>query len=275
MAADDVPNRRDPSNRDGGDAREGRAEGSQPPRGTGDETVAFDPLADTSEAGTAGPADTAGPAGTQILPPLRDSEPQSGHPESTKPTTPGAPEPPAPPKWSARAQVPSRQYDEQAVEWTEVDQPRRRVLVPVLIVLCILLIAALIGLGLWLALREPPEPEPVPPPVPTTTTSPPAPTTQAPPPTTEAPAPTTSAPLFVPVPRVAGLPLDQAIVVLNEAGFNVVESPIFQPSEEFPAGTVIGTLPAEGEQRLVPANVTVIVSSGPPSPASPSPTPTE
>src|SRR5690606_39285334 len=125
-----------------------RAAASEPRRA---EAAAAGPAeAGTAEAGTA----EAGPAGTQILPPIRDSESPGGHP--TKATPSGAAEPPVPPKWSARAQVPSRQFEEQAVDWSELEPPRRRVLVPVLIVLCILLIAALIGLGLWLALRQPP-----------------------------------------------------------------------------------------------------------------------
>src|SRR5690606_17645220 len=112
------------------------------------------------------------------------------------------------PRWSARAQVPRPQY-QQAEEWSEVERPRR-VLVPVLIVLCILLLAALIGLGLWLALREPPPSQPVPPASPTTT--PPAPTTTQPPPTTQVPSPTSAPPssVFVPVPPVAGMSVEDA-----------------------------------------------------------------
>jgi eukaryotic-like serine/threonine-protein kinase len=86
------------------------------------------------------------------------------------------------------------------------------------------------------------------------------------------------------VPDVTGLPVAEATNQLRGKGFKV--SPRTTPSEDQPAGTVIDQTPKGNSKRAPNSTVTIIVSSGQPSPtaeepdpdpseSSPAPTPSE
>lgn len=70
-----------------------------------------------------------------------------------------------------------------------------------------------------------------------------------------------SGPARVLVPDVLGFSADRAESLLTRAGFTVVRSEQESPA---PEGRVIRTDPGPGEPRALPAEVTLIVSSGPP-----------
>lgn len=95
-------------------------------------------------------------------------------------------------------------------------------------------------------------------------TTPAAPTTQ-PPPTTAA-SPTTQ---VVQVPRLVGMPQDQAVAQLDQLGLAYRFE--YRPADE-PEGTVIETKPREGQIVPVRTTVTLVVSTGR-EPPSPTPTP--
>jgi hypothetical protein len=173
-----------------------------------------------------------------------------------------------PPRWSARAHVPARDLDDDGVpDWQEVEEAERRgLVVPALIALCILLLAALIGLGVWLALRDRGS-EPVTPPSPTapattTTTTPPTSTTAA-----------TTEPVNVEIPVLRGSSFEAAQAILAASGFGAER--VDEPSTEVPEDQVINTDPPAGTLVRQGTVVRVFVSSGPPSePTTPAPTTT-
>ena len=75
-----------------------------------------------------------------------------------------------------------------------------------------------------------------------------------------------SGPARVLVPDVLGFSADRAQSMLTRAGFTVVRSEQESPAAE---GRVIRTDPAPGQPRALPAEVTLIVSSGPPAGSDP------
>ena len=258
MAEDDAPRNSPPSDdppRDGSGAAGGPdATAEHPPlEDTPTEgppleaTAEHPPLDETQVAGPAAP--DAGPTGTGVLPPVAAE----------------------PPRWSARAQVPQHDLDEDAYgydTWTQVEeeQPQRNLVTPALIALCVLLLAALIALGVWLALRDR-EPPPVTPTTPVPSSAPP--TTTPPAPTTTPPASPTP-PAEVVIPGVRTLTYDQAVDRLTEAGFTKFER--VNEVSELPAGQVIGTNPPEGNTVRPDATIGIRVSSGPPPTTTPPPT---
>jgi hypothetical protein len=66
------------------------------------------------------------------------------------------------------------------------------------------------------------------------------------------------------VPDVSGFGADRAEVMLRRSGFDPQR---VMEEHALAAGRVIRTEPAAGEERMLPATVTVIISSGPPPPA--------
>jgi PASTA domain-containing protein len=182
--------------------------------------------------------------------------------------------PAAQPRWSARAQVPTRtQPDEPEAGpfWAPGSGP----LMPVLITLAVLVLLGLLGLGLWLLLSgNQPGPSPSPT-LPAVTSAPPAttakPTTA---PATTAPAtsapPTSTAPALVTIPDLHNQPAADALAALTGLGLQPVQ--VDQSSTEVGAGKVIGTDPAAGGKVAPGTSVQVFVSTGPPPSPSPSPT---
>ncbi|MGE5156455.1 MAG: PASTA domain-containing protein [Betaproteobacteria bacterium] len=201
-----------------------------------------------------------GPTGTGVLPAVPA----------------GPPEPPESPRWFARAQVPtpgSGGAEYEAADWDGRERPPRSVM-PALIALAIVLLLAIIGFGLWLALHNknaPTTPITTPPTQATTrpqTTAPTtAPPTTTPPPTT---APPTTAPALIPVPNVVGDDLATAQAKLTQAGLKV-GTQTNQSSPTAPAGTVISQDPGEGFKLPAGQSVNLVVSTGPPATATPTP----
>jgi eukaryotic-like serine/threonine-protein kinase len=72
------------------------------------------------------------------------------------------------------------------------------------------------------------------------------------------------------VPDVQGFPVERALLMLRRAGFEVVQASQESP---VPEGRVLRTEPAAGEERMLPASVTLVVSAGPP--PAPEPVPTD
>jgi hypothetical protein len=168
-------------------------------------------------------------------------------------------------RWAARAQVPPTGLEEGVAEtevWEGAERPPRGSLIPVLIVICLLLLAGLLALGVWLAQRDRgPGPAPLPTGVTTTpprttaaATTPATPTTSTQPPTTE--------PVVVVLPNLAGSDYDTAARELERLGF--VPRRIDQESTEVAEGVVIGTDPAGGTPAVPGLTVRVMVSTGPP-----------
>lgn len=205
-----------------------------------------------------------------------------GPAEPSGPADATAPLPPERP-WSGRAEVRPRtaEYREPTAEWYAEDQGGRRWWSPILWGILVLLLLALLGVALWLvsnAEDEQPGPEPTPS-APLTTS---APTSAAPTsaePTTSPPtsAPPTTEAAGVPVPPLAGLPLETAEALLDRVGLSYrVE---YRPSS-LPPGLVIDTEPESGELIDEDDEILLLVSeatpsdSPSPSPSSPTATPT-
>ncbi|HSJ09400.1 MAG TPA: PASTA domain-containing protein, partial [Longimicrobiales bacterium] len=70
------------------------------------------------------------------------------------------------------------------------------------------------------------------------------------------------------VPDVAGFSPERAESLLRRAGFTVI---VASMESQAPAGRVIRTEPQPGHSAMLPAEVTVIVSTGPPAPVEPDP----
>jgi hypothetical protein len=215
-----------------------------------------------------GPAE-AGPAGTSVMPAAAGG-------------------PPAPAKWSARAQVRPPEHDggdgddgwddggwdSGEGDW-DGSQPgrRRNLLAPTLIGLLTLLLLAILAFGIWLLVHgqqggaAAPSSTPTATPTPAMTTSGPA-TTSAAPPTSQPPPPPTS--VQIPVVGGQGLDFNAASARLVGLGFAVVRAE--RASATVPAGQVIDTNPPGGSVVPPGATVTVFVSTGAPTPT-PTPTP--
>lgn len=195
------------------------------------------------------PPPPVGPSGTSILPP-----------------TPGGPPPEEPPRWAARAQVPTPRIEEAPDEW--VTEPPRGVLVPVLITVCVMLLLGVLGFGVWLLVAN--QPEPTPPATPTSTSAPVTTTTRStPPPTTTAASPT---PTTVQVPPLIDETYEDAAERLEDLGLTPKREDIFSAS--VPEGRVIGTNPTAGTPVALGDTITVFVSKGPEPTETPTDTPT-
>src|SRR5262245_19741159 len=101
-----------PADRAGAQEPGGPARHNVAPDGSPDETARVEPVGPAPGPGAPPPV---GPSGTSVLPP-----------------TPGGP--PEPPRWAARAQVPTPRVEQYGDEW--VTEPPRSLLVPVLVTVC-------------------------------------------------------------------------------------------------------------------------------------------
>jgi hypothetical protein len=199
-----------------------------------------------------GPAQAAappavGPGGTSILPPVPG----------------GPPAPVEQPRWAARAQVPTPRIEDYPDEW--VTEPPRRVLFPVLLTVCVMLLLAVLGLGIWLALDDGPGPAPSA----TTGSSTTAVTTSSTPPTTTT---TSATPTGITVPNLVGEEYADAAQTLAGLGLEPERSDVFDPS--VPAGLVVATSPTVGTSVAAGQTITVFVSRGPEPTAAPTSTAT-
>lgn len=198
------------------------------------------------------PTPKAGPSGTAVMPALPDDRPPAGA---------------ATPRWAGRAEVPMPpRLEEYPEPWTE---PRRSVVIPVLLTVCVMLLLGVLVLGAWLILSNRPSPTPQPETSPSRTVTTAPTTVRTSPPTT---APATTEPALVPVPAVRGLDYATAEQQLKAAGLVPVRKDV---ANEAPAGTVLGTEPGSGTPLPPDSQVTVLVSLGPEtSPTRPDPTST-
>jgi hypothetical protein len=196
-----------------------------------------------------------GPSGTTVMP-------------AVPPPSPG-PEPPADtPRWSARAQVPQAESHDTMAEGLYEEPPGRGLGTTLLIGGCVVLLLAAIAFGVWLVVRGLQGVTPTPPVEPTQPTATAPPTTA---PTKPSPTVTTTTPVAVPVPDLRGQDYTAAANTLT--GLGLVPKRVNEPSTTVPAGKVIRTDPSGGF-ALSGANITVVVSSGSPTPsASSSPSP--
>jgi Uncharacterized protein conserved in bacteria len=192
------------------------------------------------------PRPATGPSGTAVLPPAH-----------------GAP-PSEPPRWSARAQVPTPHVEDYMEEWVPVE-PSRGVLVPVLVTISVLLLAGILGVGVWLMLDNRPQPvltETAAPTEPATTTT----TTTRPPTRTPSPTPTT-----IMVPPLTGETYEDAERVLIELGLRPEREDVV--SDAVPPGRVVGTSPTAGTRVAPGDSIIIFVARSAPTPtATPSPT---
>ncbi|WP_433723436.1 PASTA domain-containing protein [Actinoplanes sp. CA-051413] len=183
--------------------------------------------------------------------------------------------------WSARAGVrpPRPGYgDEYAgTDWAAVpaDEPRGRWWTPIAVGIVALLLLALLGWGIYLIVQSTSDDatpgvtaSPAPPATTAVTTAP----TSTPPSTEPATTqPTTSAPATpsdITVPALKGLSSDEARGALDRKGLNYR---LRYVTSDSPAGTVIDSDPAEGQQVPADTVITLIIAAGPTT----SPTPTQ
>ena len=183
--------------------------------------------------------------------------------------------------WSARAGVrpPRPGYgDEYAdTDWAAVpaDEPRGRWWTPIAVGIVALLLLALLGWGIYLIVQSTSDDatpgvtaSPAPPATTAATTAP----TSTPPSTEPATTqPTTSAPATpsdITVPALKGLSSDEARAALDRKGLNYR---LRYVTSDSPAGTVIDSDPAEGQQVPADTVITLIIAAGPTT----SPTPTQ
>lgn len=253
--------REDDAEPNGGNAADGaRAGGSGPAGGT-----------------PSGPAEGTPPAGDQadtarVEPPVGPGPgpgaPPPAEPGATSvlPPTPGNGRPPEPPRWAARAQVPTSRVQEYGDEW--VTEPPRSLFVPILVTVCVMLLLGVLGAGLWLLLSDQPGPAPSPSPSPTTApvTSP----STAPTTTTTSPSPT---PTRVQVPPTL-IDVEYEVAAEQLRGLGLVPVREDVVNDDFEAGRVIGTNPTAGSTVEPGSQIIVFVASGPEPSASPSPSPT-
>lgn len=220
--------------------------GTQPSSGTS-------PAAEPGPAGPAAPPagpprPPTGPSGTAVLPPA-----------------PGGP-PSEPPRWAARAQVPTPRVEEYPEEWVAAE-PSRGVLVPVLVTLCIMLLFGVLGVGVWLIVSNQPDPGPTSPTTPATTV-PTTTTTTATTPTTTTTSPT---PGPIQVPPLTGETYEDAARALTELGLVPEREDV--ASDAVPPGHVVGTSPTAGI-RVSPGDTIIVFVARETQPTA-TPTPTE
>ena len=188
------------------------------------------------------------------------------------------------PVWSARAGVrPQRPVygDEDGTDWAAApaDEPRGRWWTPIAVGIVSLLLLGLLGWGIYLIVQAEGDDDATPgasapPAAPATTTATTtattAPTTT--PPTTE---PTTTAPTATPtdvtVPALKGLSSEEARDALDRKGLNYRLRFVTSDS---PAGTVIDSDPAEGQQVPADTVITLIIAAEATTPATPTQTTT-
>jgi hypothetical protein len=240
--------------------------------------------APSDETAPIAPVDAGGPSPELPTPPtavpptdVTAESPTPLGPASTLPTAPTPPPRPPdataiePPRWAARARVPTPKAEDDYTDQWPVEQPRTALL-PVLLTIVIMLLLGVFGVGIWLLLSNRPAPiAPVPPPVSTSGT-----TTQV---TTEATTPDTATASASPtaspvaVPDVVGQDYADAAAALTAAGLEPNRQDQF--SDTVPAGTVIAVDPPAGTSVAPGTVINVFVSMGPqPTPtatASPSP----
>ncbi len=198
-----------------------------------------------------GPGRVAG-GDTSILPPVASTLGEAGS-STAEPGT---------PRWTARAQVPTPEVEEEVhPEWAE---PPRSPLVPILVAVCILLLVALVGLGIWLIFADRAATTPTPTPTVQTATPPVTSSTRATATTT-----TSVPPSPVPVPNLRGQDYNAAAAALTQLGFVPVRQDVVDADVQ--KGKVVGTDPAAGQQVRPGTRINVFVSSGPPRDTTPSP----
>ncbi len=189
------------------------------------------------------------------------------------------------PVWSGRAGVHPRRPgygDDTPTDWAAVpaDEPRGKWWAPIAVGIVALLLLALLGWGIFLIAQASGGSDATPrvtasPAVPATTTATTEPTTT--PPTTE---PTTTQPTTATptppgdatVPALKGLSSQEARAALYRMGLNYRLRFVTSDS---PAGTVIDSDPAEGQQVPADTVITLIIAADPTTPATPPQTTTE
>lgn len=209
---------------------------------------------------------------TQRMP--RSNDPRSNPPDRTSVMPPVS----ANQNWAGRAEVrPPRDpaYGEGASDWSiePPAEPRGKWWLPILIGVIALILLALLGWGIYLITQnQGDEPTPTPTAAPTlpVTTPTTEPTTAAA--TTAAPTTTAPSPQEVTVPALRGLSQDAAQQALSRRGLSARLK--FRTTTEAPAGTVIDSDPAEGQDVPPSSVVTLIIASAPPSPSASSSSPT-
>ncbi|MFI7574521.1 PASTA domain-containing protein [Micromonospora sp. NPDC049497] len=201
--------------------------------------------------------------------------------DRTAPVDRTAPLPPdrsTPPAWSGRAEVPGPRpadYREPA-DWYAEEPGGRPWWLPILWGVLALLLLALVGGGLWLALRSADDattPTPTSSPSQSPTRASPttgAPTTSAAPTSSSPSAPPTTEAVEVPMPPLVNLPLATAQGILDRSG---LAYRVEYRTSGRPAGTVLETDPEAGELVSEGEEVTLVVSRGERTPASPTVTP--
>ncbi len=217
--------------------------------------------------------------GTPVVGPPDDATQVAGTPvDETQvagpPTEAGAAQP-APPRWSARAQVPQRGDEEEEYVPGWEGPPPRSLVAPVLIITCVLLLVGLVGLAIWLVARGRDGGPTTPPTVTAAPTTPTVSVTSRPPTTPPTTPPQTPPPALVAIPNLGGQPADAAADQLS--GLGLVPQRRNQASTDVAAGLVIGTDPV-GNSNVAPGTtIILIVSTGPPEPtgAPTTPAPTE
>jgi PASTA domain len=183
--------------------------------------------------------------------------------------------------WSARAGVrpprPGYGDDFTSTDWATVpaDEPRGRWWTPIAVGIVALLLLALLGWGIYLIVQSTGD-DATPgvtasPAAPVTTAATTAPTTT--PPSTEpvTTRPATSAPATpsdITVPALKGLSSEEARGALDRKGLNYR---LRYVTSDSPAGTVIDSDPAEGQQVPADTVITLIIAAGPTT----APTPTQ
>jgi hypothetical protein len=139
-------------------------------------------------------------------------------------------------------------------------EPRGRWWMPIVIGIAILLLLALLGWGTWLILQNAGDDSPTPA-VTATATVPEATEATTTPPMTTPPTTEPTGPTEVTVPALIGLSSAEARQALDRRGLGYRLR--FVTSSDAPAGTVIDSDPAEGQQVPSDTKVTLIIASAP------------
>jgi cell division septation protein DedD len=190
--------------------------------------------------------------------------------------------------WSARAGVrpprPGYGGDDDGTDWAAVpaDEPRGKWWTPIVVGIVGLLLLGLLGWGIYLIVQSSGNDEVDPgvtasaPAAPTDATTEPTTTTPSTPPSTQ---PTTTQPTTSPpapqsditVPALKGLSTEEARGALDRKGLNYR---LRYVTSDSPAGTVIDSDPAEGQQVPADTVITLIIAAEPDAPATPTQTTT-
>jgi PASTA domain len=189
---------------------------------------------------------------TSVMPPARDWEAQEA-------------------AWAGRATVRpprSAEYGTTAADWDALpppeEEPRGKWWMPIVIGIVALLLLGLLGWGIYLIVQNSDEGAGTPAPAPSVTAPATEPATTPPTtrPTTE---PTTTPPTTEPtetaitVPALVGLSQQEAQQALDRRGLNY--RLIFRTSDNAPAGTVIDSDPAEGQEVPPDTQVTLVIAT--------------